>query len=91
MAMLMKPWRDGISAKHMQQLGESFDNFLMSLRELVKTCNFYSNDCTNKSIYDQIIESLLDADTTEDLLKEIDLILDTAITKCQAQEAAKKQ
>ena len=76
--------------KRTQQLGELFDDFLVSLRELVKTCNFCSDDCTNKSICDQIIEALLDVDTTEDLLKETDLTLDTAITKCQAQKAAKK-
>ena len=74
-----------------QQIGESFDDFLVSLRELVKTCNFCSSDCTNKNIRDQIIKGLLDADTTENPLQETDLTLDRAITKCQAQEAAKKQ
>ena len=77
--------------KHTQQVGESFDDFLVSLRELVKTCNFCSSDCTNKNIRDQIIEGLLDAETTEDLFQETDRTLDRAITKCQAQEAAKKQ
>ena len=33
-----------------QQVGESFDDFLVSLRELVKTCNFCSNACTQKNI-----------------------------------------
>ena len=74
-----------------QKVGESFDDFLVSLLELVKTCNFCSSDCTNKNIHDQIIKGLLDADTTEDLLQETDLTLDRVITKCQAQEAAKKQ
>ena len=50
--------------KRTQQLGESFDDFLVSLREPMKTCNFCFDDCTNKSIRDQIIEGLLDADTT---------------------------
>ena len=77
--------------KRTQQVGESFDDFLMSLRELVKTCNFCSDVCTNKNICDQIIEGILDADTTEDLLQETDLTLAKAISKCQAQEAAKKQ
>ena len=31
-----------------QQPGECFDDFLVSLRELAKTCNFYSVDCTQK-------------------------------------------
>ena len=77
--------------KRMQQVGEAFDDFLVSLRELVKTCNFCSDGCTNKNIRDQIIEGLLDADTTEHLLQETDLTLAKAITMCQAQEAAKKQ
>ena len=80
-----------IFCKRMQQLGESFNDFLVLLREIVTTRNFCSNDCTNKSIRDHIIEGLLDADTTEGLLKETDLTLDSVITKCQAQEAAKKQ
>ena len=33
-----------------QQSGESFDDFLVSLRELAKTCNFCTDDCTQKSI-----------------------------------------
>ena len=77
--------------KRTQQVGEAFDDFLVSLREFVKTCNFYSNGCTNKNIRDQIIEGLLDADTTEHLLQETDLTLAKTITICQAQEAAKKQ
>ena len=77
--------------KHKQQIGESFDDFLVSLRELVKTCNFCSDNCTNKNIRDQIIEGLLDADTTESLLQENDLTLAKAISKCQALEAAKRQ
>ena len=63
----------------------------MSLHELVKTCNFCSNACTQKNIRDQITEGLLDADTVEDLLQETNFTLATAVHKCQAQEAAKKQ
>jgi len=74
-----------------QQVGESFDDFLVSLRELVKTCNFCSDACIQKNIRDQIIEGLLDDDTIEDLLQETDLTLTKAVQKCQAQEAAKKQ
>ena len=71
-----------------QQPGESFDDYLVSLRELVKTCNFCNDACTQKSIRDQIIEGLLDGDTVEHLLQEKDLSLDRAISVCQAQEAA---
>ena len=53
-----------------QQSGESFDYFFVSLRELVKTCNFCNDACTQKSLRDQIIESLLDGDTVEQLYKK---------------------
>ena len=74
-----------------QQPGENFDDFLVALRELTKTCNFCSNQCAQKSIRDQIIEGLVDKDTVEHLLRQQELSLETAITICRAQEAAKKQ
>ena len=40
----------------MQRAGESFDDFLVSLHELAKTCNFCNNDCLQKVLHDQIIE-----------------------------------
>ena len=76
--------------RRVQQAGETFDDFLVSLRELAKTCNFCSDQCTQKNIRDQVIEGLLDGDIAEELLKEKDLSLDKTITTCRAQEAAKK-
>ena len=63
----------------------------MALRDLVKTCDFCSDACTQKNLRDQIIEGIIDGDTVEALLQEPDLTLTKAISKCQAQEAAKKQ
>ena len=77
--------------RRVQQQGESFDDFLVSLRELAKTFHFCSEGCTQKNIRDQIIEGLCDGDTVEDLLQDKDLSLEKAITKCRGQEAAKKQ
>ena len=74
-----------------QQPGESFDDFLVSLRELAKTCNFCNDGCTQKNIRDQIIEGLTNGDIVEDLLKEKNLTLETTVSKCRAQEAARKQ
>ena len=48
-----------------QQPGETFDHFIVALRELAKTCQFCSEDCSQKSIRNQIIEGLLDGDTVE--------------------------
>ena len=69
---------------------QTFDDFLVALCELVKTCNFCSPACIEKSIRDQIIEGILDGDTTEHLLQQQDLTLDAAITMWRAEEAAKK-
>ena len=74
-----------------QQPGEGFDDFLVALSELTKTCNFCNEQCAQKNIRDQIIEGTPDGDTVEQLLKQPDLTLDSAITICRAQEAAKKQ
>ena len=68
-----------------QQLCETFDDFIVALRELAKTCQFCSEDCSQKSIRDQIIEGLLDGDTVEALLQEKDL---TTVTKCRGHEDA---
>ena len=59
-----------------QQPGECFDDFLLALRDLVKTCNFCFNDCMQKNIRDQVIEGILDGDTVENLLQVKDLSLD---------------
>lgn len=58
-----------------QQHSEPFDDFLVSLHELAKTCKFCSDECTQKSIRDLIVEGLIDGDTVEDLLKESELTL----------------
>ena len=73
------------------QEGESFDDFLVALRELSKTCNFCTDECLQKNIRDQIIEGLSDGSTVEDLLKEKNLTLKATIDKCRAHEAAKRQ
>ena len=73
-----------------QHIGETFDDFLVSLQELAKTCSFYNNDYLQKAIRDQIIEGLQDGETIQELLQVKDLTLDQAITKCCALESAKK-
>ena len=70
--------------------GDSFDDFLILLRELAKTCKYCSEVCAQKSIRNQIIEGLNDGDMVEDLLQVSDLTLSVAVTKCQSQEAAWK-
>ena len=74
-----------------QQVNEPLDNFLVSLRELSKTCNFCSEECTQKSIRNQIVKGLIEGDTVEDLLKVKNLPLMATISKCRALEAARQQ
>ena len=74
-----------------QQPGESFDDLLLSLRELAKTCKFCSDECLQRNIRDQIISGLLDGDAVEILLRESNISLATTVDKCRAQEAARKQ
>ena len=76
-----------------QQQGESFDNCLISLRDLAKTCRFCFDACMQKTIRDQIIEGLQDEDedTVEDLLQELELTLATTVIECRSEKAAKKE
>ena len=73
-----------------QQSGETFDDYLISLRELAKTCKFCSDDCMAKNIRDQVIEGIWDGDTIESLLQEGDLSLAKTISICRSKQAAKK-
>ena len=75
--------------KRVQHQGEPFDDFLVALQELAKTCNFCTDNCQQRSIRDQIIEGILDGETKEDLLQIKDLTLDATIEKCRAYEAAR--
>lgn len=65
--------------------GETFDDILVSLHELAKTCNFCLEVCCQKNIRDQ---GLLDGQIVKDLLKEEGLTLAATIFKCEAEETA---
>ena len=61
--------------KGRQQKGELLNDFLVSLRDLVRTCNYCSEECTNKAIQDQIIQGISEGDTVKQLLREQKLTL----------------
>ena len=44
--------------KRQQFARESFNDFLVALRDLVKTCNYCADVCTDNALRDQIIEGL---------------------------------
>ena len=74
----------------MQQPWETFNDFLISLGKLAKTCKFCSDNCIERSIRDQIIEGIRDGDTVEELVQENNVTFATAIAKCHSKEATKK-
>ena len=77
--------------KRRQHARESFDDYLVALRELVKTCRYCTDDCVSKILRDQIIEGLQDGDTIEELLRQKKLSLEQTIQICRAHESAKNQ
>ncbi len=70
-----------------QQENETFDQFLSTLRTLIKTCNFCAN-CVNSILRDRIVLGIRDATTQTALLKVRQLTLDAAIHTCRAAENA---
>jgi len=72
-----------------QQAGEKVDDYVISLRELAKTCAFCNNDCMEAAIRDQLVEGLESAEIVDELLKQRDLTLAKAIEVAQGLEAAR--
>ena len=46
------------------------------------TCKFCADNCSQKSVRDQLIEGLLDGDVVEDLLKDKELTLADTLSRC---------
>lgn len=86
----MQEYIDEIVERQWQQQGESFDNFLIVLCKLIKTCKFCLETCAQKNLRDQIIEGLRDTETVEDLLKENNHTLNSTIARCRIWEATRK-
>ena len=53
-----------------QQAGEKVDDYVISLRELAKTCAFCNNACMEAAIRDQLVEGLENAEIVDELLKQ---------------------
>ena len=66
------------------------DDYIVELRDLVKTCNFCDDKCTEKALRDQLVEGLNDNNAVEDILKVEELTLAVAINNARACESAKK-
>ena len=74
-----------------QHARETFDDYLVLLRELIKTCHYCTDECVSKVLRDQIIEGFQDGDTVEELLRQKKLSLEQTIQICRAHESARHQ
>ena len=73
-----------------QQQSEPFEQFLTSIRVLVKSCNF-CDSCRNSTLHDRIVMGVIDRDVQGELLKERNISLEMTIGICRAAEHAKSQ
>ena len=73
-----------------QQKGETFDEFLLALREMQKTCDVCEH-MADKFLKDQIIFGVRDDSVREKLLQERQLTLPKTIDMCRAAESASVQ
>ena len=63
-----------------QQQSEPFEQFLTSIRVLVKSCNF-CDACRNSTLRDRIVLGVFDRDVQEALLKERNISLERTIER----------
>ncbi|KAI8421291.1 hypothetical protein MSG28_008327 [Choristoneura fumiferana] len=72
-----------------QKVGETFEDFVTSLKKLSMECNF--ENLKDGLVRDQIILGLLDDDLKENLLRIQDLNLEKCIHRCRAAETTRTQ
>lgn len=72
-----------------QQPGESFDDFLCAVKEIVNFCDFCES-CIDNRLRDRIVVGTSDEGALKRMLKEKDLTLRSAIDICRASESANK-
>lgn len=72
-----------------QNPGESFDEFLTSVKKLSSTCNF--GDLKDSLIRDRIVSGIFDKNLKDRLLREDNLTLEKCIKMCKTSELAEHQ
>ena len=76
--------------KRYQKSNEPFEDYVATLRTLMKTCNF-SDDMKDSQLRDRIVLGIRNQSTRERLLQEAELTLQACIDKCRAAETTTQQ
>ncbi|XP_062507651.1 uncharacterized protein K02A2.6-like [Corticium candelabrum] len=72
-----------------QKQGEPFDDYLISLRSMIRACNYGA--IQDELLRDKIVHGIRNNDTRQKLLQEAKLTLATAISICRAAESTSAQ
>lgn len=72
-----------------QKEGEPFDNFLIDIKRLVRTCEYADKE--SEMLRDRIVIEIHDTRLQSKLLEIATLTYDAAVEKCRAHEATKEQ
>ena len=77
--------------KRVQEQGESFEDYMVSLRQLASSCKYCDEACMETAIVEQMIEGLENQEIVKELLKVTDIEFKDAAKIASAMEAAMKQ
>ena len=72
-----------------QEPGETFDDYLVVLKELAQFCDFCTH-CRDEQFRDRLVNGISDQESLQAMLAEPELTLDKAIKICRANESAKR-
>ncbi|XP_073962452.1 uncharacterized protein [Choristoneura fumiferana] len=72
-----------------QLQGEDFSEYLLSLKKLVKPCQYGTME--KEILRDRIVVGIINGDTKKELLRRADLDLEEAVNICRSAETASKQ
>ena len=73
-----------------QKEGESFEEYINCLRQLIKTCN-YPDNISNSLLRDRLVLGIRNKKCREELIQDSQLTLKTCIDKCRAAESSVEQ
>lgn len=78
-----------VFSQRQQKSGEPFDNFLIEIRRLVRTCDY--GNMESEMLRDRIVQGVNEQRLQRELLATTNLTYDLAVTKCRSHEATNEQ